>query len=781
MKNNLSLAPQAQQGGDQPDLRFIGTGSPMRDLVRDHDWSSTPLGPIGSWPASLRTAVGIVMNSPFPMFLWWGEDFVQIYNDGYLPFFGQGKHPRALGQLGRDCWPEIWHIVGSQIENVMCGQATEWQEDRLVPIFRNDRLEDVYWSYSYSPVHGEDGDVAAVLVVCTETTSTVLAKRRRASLDALHLRVQHCHTFDDVFAEARAIAAGNPRDIIGFDVCHGDAAPAPEGAVRIRDEKTRLTLTFEPSPRLPMDASYRAFLEQFTTALGSTMLRIEGELTLRLANDQRDRLLLDAPVGTAVLVGDDLRYELANAMYCQITGRTEEHFIGKPFAQVFPELVGSDVHQVFQQVYKDGTPYVSEATLVRVSFWDQPPEDRYYIFNLSPLRLLNGPVYGLMAIAIDVTQQVQGRNQIERLNADLHRAARTKDEFLAMLGHELRNPLAPIVTALNLMKMKDSNTRAEQAVIGRQVEHVVRLVDDLLDISRITSGKVELRKSTVVLADVLKKSIEMAGPLIEQKRHRLSVEIADVTWYGDPARLAQVVSNLLSNSARYTPAGGSIHLAARVDQRTITITVTDNGQGIAAARLPLVFDLFVQGEQDVDRAKGGLGIGLALVKNLVQMHEGSVRAESGGPGAGSTFTVTLPLVEAAQAAGARAVGPAAPRTEGSLDVLVVDDNRDAADSLAEFLRAKGHVVKVCYDPVDALLIAGDRMPDIAILDIGLPGIDGYELAQRLLALPREKEVRLVALTGYGRDEDKVQSALAGFHSHLVKPIDIDELENLMVR
>jgi signal transduction histidine kinase len=234
---------------------------------------------------------------------------------------------------------------------------------------------------------------------------------------------------------------------------------------------------------------------------------------------------------------------------------------------------------------------------------------------------------------------------LSRLQSDraLAESSRIKDEFLAMLGHELRNPLAPIVTALKLMKLRDTDTVHEQAVIQRQVDHLVRLVDDLLDVSRIASGKVELRKETVSLADVLNKAIEMASPLLEQKQHRLLVDVPTVRWHGDPARLAQVVSNLLSNAARYTPAGGHITLATRIKGKTVQIQVTDDGNGIASTLLPHIFDLFVQGNRQLDRAKGGLGIGLALVRNLVQMHGGDASAYSAGEGRGSTFTITCPI------------------------------------------------------------------------------------------------------------------------------------------
>ena len=378
------------------------------------------------------------------------------------------------------------------------------------------------------------------------------------------------------------------------------------------------------------------------------------------------------------------------------------------------------------------------------------------------------------------TRDAHQQHERELLLGQLADASRAKDEFLAMLGHELRNPLAPIVTALQLMRMRGhTGTEREQAVIGRQVEHLVRLVDDLLDVSRITRGKIELKKRRVELCEVLTKAIEMASPLLEQRNHALKVDMQDgIAWEGDPARLAQVVSNLLTNAARYTEPGGCVHLLVRRTGATeVAITVRDNGNGIAPDVLPHVFEMFFQGRQGLHRPEGGLGIGLALVKNLVEMHGGSVQALSEGKGRGSEFVVRLPVRadECAVLAGTPGAngsrGPSSPTTLRPRRVLVVDDNADAATMLAEYLAGQGHVVQVSHDPLAALALMSQGLPDVAILDIGLPVIDGHELAGRIRALPQGERCRLVALTGYGQDADKARSVVAGFEAHLVKPID----------
>ncbi|MEJ7806738.1 MAG: ATP-binding protein [Telluria sp.] len=438
---------------------------------------------------------------------------------------------------------------------------------------------------------------------------------------------------------------------------------------------------------------------------------------------------------------------------------------------VFPELIGTPLQQVFRTVYQTGVPVTSKETHAQIRLKGEL-QDRYYTYNLVPLRSASGGVYGLWVIVVDITEQVVARKETERLNNELNVAARAKDEFLAMLGHELRNPLAPIVTALQLIRMRTGELTREQLIIDRQVNHLIRLVDDLLDVSRITRGMVELRLEVVSLAQVMQKAVEMAEHVLERKAHHLTVTVQDQTWYGDPARLAQVVANLLTNAARYTPAGGEIALAVASCPPNFTISVTDNGVGIGADLMPHIFDLFVQGSRNSDRAAGGLGIGLSLVKNLVGMHGGAVTAHSDGEGHGSKFTVTLPLRTSAEVplpALAHLLPDAG--TGPGRDILLVDDNKDAADTLAQLLKSNGHRVRVAYEPFEAIESFCAMQPEIAILDIGLPGMDGYHLAERLRQAMPELHCTLFSLSGYGQMQDQQRSVAAGFTRHLVKPVD----------
>ncbi len=481
-----------------------------------------------------------------------------------------------------------------------------------------------------------------------------------------------------------------------------------------------------------------------------------------------------------IRVAPDSTVEWANRAELEMLGRGIHDVVGRPLAEFHMERAQGDE---FVARLREGRALA-----------DQPATYRrgdgsacHALVHSTPV-LEDGRLVSTRCFARDITEAVRAREALERSQREqsqlLERLAcadRAKDEFLAMLGHELRNPLAPIVTALQLMKMRgDASTAREQAIIQRQVDHLIRLVDDLLDVSRVTRGKVELHKDTVEIGDVVAKAVDMARLLLEQRRHRLVVRVPSrgLRWTGDPARLAQVVANLLTNAARYTPPGGEVRLRAFRDSGQAVIRVKDNGQGMDSETLSQVFDLFVQGARGVDRAEGGLGIGLALVKSLVALHGGTVEARSEGRGRGSEFVVRLPLgtaraVAAAPAAASALVGA------GCRRVLIVDDNADAADLLGLALRALGYEVLVTHEPLAALAAAARFKPDAAVLDIGLPVIDGYELAARLRDVLGPATCRLLALTGYGRDVDRARAKAAGFEVHLVKPVDVDRLAGLL--
>ncbi len=380
----------------------------------------------------------------------------------------------------------------------------------------------------------------------------------------------------------------------------------------------------------------------------------------------------------------------------------------------------------------------------------------------------------------------QRQLQIRDHLAERREADRRKDEFLAILAHELRNPLAPIRNSLHILRLGARNDPTAERVtemMERQVNHMVRLVDDLMEVSRITRGKIELRKEPVEVAAVVRSAVETSRPLIEAAGHQLTVAVPPepLTLEGDPVRLAQVFANLLNNAAKYTEDGGRICLTVRREGGdAIAVSVRDTGIGISADMLPRVFELFTQVDRSTRRAQGGLGIGLTLVKSLVEMHGGSVEARSDGRGKGSEFVVRLPL-----AAAPRRAGAPAPEEEGPSAVLVlrrvlvVDDNRDAAESLAMLLKLLGSEVHVAYDGPGALEALRTYRPSVVLLDIGMPGMDGHEVARRIRRQPELQDVTLIALTGWGQEEDRRRSQEAGFDYHLIKPVDVGALETLL--
>jgi signal transduction histidine kinase/ActR/RegA family two-component response regulator len=380
----------------------------------------------------------------------------------------------------------------------------------------------------------------------------------------------------------------------------------------------------------------------------------------------------------------------------------------------------------------------------------------------------------------------QAADLIENKQAEeaLREADRRKDEFLAILAHELRNPLAPLRTGLQVMKLaRNDATAVEQSrtMMERQLDQMVRLIDDLMDLSRISRGKIVLQMTRVLLATVVRNAVETSRPLIETAGHDLTLDVPDEPIYvnADATRLSQVFANLLNNAAKYTDRGGRIRLAFERQGSDAVISVEDNGVGIPAPMLPKVFDMFTQVDHSLEKAQGGLGIGLNIVKRLVEMHGGTIQAQSGGHGAGSTFTVRLPVVLslASEPSADGAAVKAAPVARRR--ILVVDDNRDAAVSLAMMLNIMGNETQAAHDGLEALGVAAAFRPDVILLDIGMPKLNGYDTARRMRREPWGKAVVLVALTGWGQEEDKHRSQEAGFDLHLVKPVEPAALEQLL--
>jgi PAS domain S-box-containing protein len=403
---------------------------------------------------------------------------------------------------------------------------------------------------------------------------------------------------------------------------------------------------------------------------------------------------------------------------------------------------------------------------------------------ITALRNGDGEVFGFGTVTRDLSDRVQ----MERYRLALSRieeAERTKDEFLAIMGHELRNPLAPMVTAVHLIKLR-AGRDSERAILilERQLQHMMRLVDDLLDVARARQGKIKLVSRTVEIGEVLANAVDVASALIESKHHRLILDVppAGLTVHVDPARMAQVFGNILNNAAKYTDPGGEIRTRALAKDGAVEVTIEDTGVGIAPELMPRLFDLFAQGTQGLARQLGGLGIGLTIAQRLVRAQGGHIRAESDGSGCGSRFTVRLPR-GAAVAISDRPVVPApatsADRPPAHRHVLIVDDNADSCEMMQRLLRRLGHETRIALDGPRALELAEEAAPDIVFLDIGLPGMDGFEVVRLLRKIPSCARIPIMALSGYASDIDRRRALEAGFTEHFAKPVDLEVLARVV--
>lgn len=492
-------------------------------------------------------------------------------------------------------------------------------------------------------------------------------------------------------------------------------------------------------------------------------------------------LFNNAPNPIVVLRGPDHVIELANPHTCRIWGRKHEDVINRPLFEAMPELRGQVFEDLLDRVMKAGIPYEGKETPAEIDYGGIK-KTVYFNFVYAPLHDITGEVDGILVIALDVTEGVLARRQVNLLRDQAEAANQAKDEFLAMLGHELRNPLAPIVTTLQLMRMRGMQS-AELEVIERQAGYLTRMVDDLLDIARITRGKIELRKQHMEVSETIAKALEIVAPLFEQREHRVELQVP-ARGHGvraDAARLAQVFTNILTNAAKYSDPGSRITVSAQRNADRIQVRIKDEGMGIAPDMIDKVFDLFVQQSQTLARSHSGLGLGLAIVRNIVKLHDGSVHVHSDGPGKGSEFVVELPALPATFSAAMPAPGNGLPIAGArSARILLVDDNIDGVTALCAALKDLGHIVATAHDGPSALTLARTFKPQIALLDIGLPVMDGYELAQHLRKLNNEAQpLQLIAITGYGLEADRERAQAAGFQHHLVKPIDLAKLHRLI--
>ncbi len=523
-------------------------------------------------------------------------------------------------------------------------------------------------------------------------------------------------------------------------------------------------------------------LRGFTKIARDMTQRKEAEEAVREAA-VRLKAIVDTAVDGIITIDEQGNVESMNLAAERIFGFSRDEVIGQNVSMLMSEPDRSEHDRHLRTYLSTGQKRVigtvREVTGLRKDGLTFPMELAVSETRLDARRIFTGIVRDITAIKAALEERTR---LVEALRDDDQR----KDRFLAMLAHELRNPLAPISNAVQIMRVEGPNGPNftwSIDVISDQIKHMTRMVDDLLDVSRITRGKVDLQKEPIELATVVELAVQASQHLFEDYKHQLRVTLSEqpMLLEVDPARLAQVLSNLLNNAAKYTPEGGEIDLAAERSGSEAVIRVRDNGIGIGPDLLPKLFDLFVQADQTLSRSRGGLGIGLTVVRSLVEMHEGSVTVSSEGPGKGSEFTIRLPLADSSIM-----IPDATEKLDGAADfhlprrrILVVDDNLRNASSLEKLLLALGQEVQTANDGQQALELARQSRPDVILLDIGLPLMDGYEVARLCRKEPELQKTTLVAMTGYGKDEDRKRSQQAGFNAHLVKPVNLDDLQLLL--
>jgi PAS domain S-box-containing protein len=506
-----------------------------------------------------------------------------------------------------------------------------------------------------------------------------------------------------------------------------------------------------------------------------------GDLETLIGMGEAHRLAFESVVDYAIFFFD-LQGRIAswNPGAERLLGYRPEEVVGREVAIFFtPEdrAAGAPERELRQ---------AAEAGRASDDRWHVRQDGSYFFASgiTTPLRDGRG-IRGFVKIMRDRTERKRLEEELRQQTAALVRADQEKDEFLAVLAHELRNPLAPIAYALSLLDEKSLSESARQhtrRIVERQVRRLSRLIDDLLDVSRIRTGKVELRRVQVLLSDVVGHTVDVIRPIFEERGHTLAVSLPEEpVWLEvDVARLEQVLTNLLNNAAKFTEDGGSIALSAERRPHEVVLRVSDTGVGIPPELLPRIFDLFIQGDRSLDRSRDGLGIGLTLSRRLVELHGGTIEAYSEGLGKGSEFAVHLPtLLTGASAAEEAAAGEGPPARRRSLRVLAVDDSEDTAEMMKALLEMDGHVVQTAGSGPAALAAAAAQHPDVIILDIGLPGLDGYQVARHLRADPALRDVALIAASGYGQEGDLQRSREAGFDRHLVKPLDPRELREIL--
>ncbi|GJH12778.1 PAS domain-containing protein [Caballeronia novacaledonica] len=799
----------------------------VRALLRQLNWSTSTLGHPSGWPVPLATAVRMVLSSAFPMFVAWGPELGFLYNDAYAVIMGD-KHPRALGQRFQDIWAEIWPDIAPIVDRALSDRAAYF-EDLPLTVKRRENPEQGFFTFSYSPLHDIEGRVCGMYCTVIETTRRVMAERRAAfelrvsdalrpltssedvitcagallgeQLNLARVIYGECDESSDTFYVRRDWTAPTFPSMAGMrfeldEFGPGIVNPMRAGQVvlAIDSRMDPRSVEFFNSYEMTGIRSFMAvplikagrlvaflglhradschwtdsdirFARDMAERTWSAVETARAQAELRAERD-RSRDIFDTMAEGFMLMDRHWNVIYMNAEGLRIADMSSVEVLGRSHWEIWPEAIDTVAARMYHRVMETGEAGTAEYCQRHSDHDDIWVEVRAYSTGEG----------GIASFFRDITERKVAEQK-------LRAADQRKDEFLAMLAHELRNPLAPIAAAAELLKigkLDEAQVLQSSAIIRRQVAHLTGLVNDLLDVSRVTRGLVTLARTPVTVQSIVEEAIEQVRPLLDLRRQQLNVDVPleEAAVLGDKARLVQVVVNLLNNSAKFSPDQRNIELRAEVAGEELAVIVRDEGIGMDAELTTRAFELFAQAERSSDRALGGLGLGLALVRNLVELHGGAVHCSSPGPGKGSTFVVRLPLMRARPIPSERPSN-AQPLASGQLKLMIVDDNVDAADALGMLLVSCGHEVSVENESRRALERALRERPDACLLDIGLPEMDGNELARNLRSRSETAGVTLIAITGYGQEEDRQHSAQAGFDHHLVKPIDIEQLTDLL--
>jgi PAS domain S-box-containing protein len=642
---------------------------------------------------------------------------------------------------------------------------------------------------SVSPIHDDAGNVVGATSVITDITDQMQREVRRRESDAYDFFRNGAIGVHWVDAEGIVVRANQTQlDLLG----HSSGAFIGQPMRRFHESPDAFddilrratageTLRNHEVRLLASDGSVRHVLMTCDVVMNAGAFQHLRCFTVDVTEEKAAKIALQASEANfrgffnsvavgAVQVGKDGRFMRVNDRFCEITGYSRDELLTMgPFDLDHPDERAADHERVVRFVSGVDPYYRAEKRYIR-----KDSRITWVRVAANLLRDENPESFHSAAIVEDITEHKLAEQALQ--DAD-----RIKDEFIATLAHELRNPLAPMQTAVDVLRCQDpSQTEWCHGVLERQVKHLTQLVAELLDLSRITSNKLEIHPQPIELSDVIQAAVEATGPILERCGQQLIITMPAKKLYldGDLVRLAQVFSNLLSNAAKFTEGPGTVRLTAEAVGRDITVTVADTGIGMLEEDLARAFDKFYQGSRRPERSYGGLGVGLSLVRQLVELHGGTIEARSAGVNRGSEFVVRLPARDAALP-----VAPSSPasftRSTTARRVLVVDDNHDGAEAVARLLRVLGHDVSVVFDGLTALQRAIDFEPDVVLLDLGMPGLDGFQVCERLRAQTWKKRPFIVALTGWGRDGDLVRTKNAGFDAHLVKPVDASAIVKLL--